>query len=874
MSDESFYDRKLHPGAETVHRPVNRETIHGSQSRSQEPPPWQVGQRVGDFQFEAILGSGVTSTVYRVRQLSSGRRCALKVVHLRGEEALSASRLGYRRVMPLSHPSLVRIHGMHQLDDRLGFTMDEVRGKPVNQAAAALGGDRERLFAMAARMIRDVGGALQTLHAAGLVHRDVKPENLMVEPSGLIRLIDYGLVGSYDPESDPDARRSYLAGTFWYMAPESITSQIYPPACDVYALGCVLLEMIADLARLPDLQQGRSLVDAIGELERVIPTDTPEEMRELLQEMLDPKIENRPLAPQLVRFGRESTLSGADGGTPFRPTDLIGREDEMQKVQRWFHNVARSGSDWLHLSGEPGIGKTWFVNELRRRLSLNPWFQVFSASCMQREDSSLQIFDDIADTVARRYSRSDRNPLKLSPTSAQILTQSFPALKPIIQSDSAPTIRSLSLGDAGQRFPGSEGGRAAPLAAGIEFVNQLCHYGPVLLIIDDIQWADLDSIEMLDNLLDGVTGAFGILTVSPQPHAPLRHSVQQSVRLDPLDRQQSLRLLHNVLGGSRLAGDSQALENLAKMGRGSAFRLIQLAAELESADGSNWHERLREGAVNAEEIWQAKLGLLDQRARRYLNFLLTAGGPVSIDLIGQAAGLDEDEDADLMAWEMIRHRLARESATDGTEIEIIHSRIVERGLRDLPAEEKAALHIQWAELLQRNDGPQQGFAPRIAWHLLQAGRTRDAIPYARQAAADALRRFAYVRAAKWYTQIAELTEPGQDNEALYSALECLETGQQFAAAANICQQLLDDPRLDPESAEARILGQRLVQNLLRCPWPLPPGSPADQLARQLGQQDRRLKWRFFLARCAGWLKQQRPAALRKAISKRWRRQLR
>ncbi len=866
MPEDDFYDRTLHPGAETVLRGANqRETLPHSQERPLEPPPWQIGQQVADFVIEAMLGSGVTSTVYRVKQTTTGKRFALKVLRVRSEETLAASRLGYRRVMPLAHPSLVRIYSMHQLDGMIAFTMEEVVGEPISKMLRSIAGDRELVFRLAAQLTHDIGGALQTLHAAGLVHRDVKPDNLLVEPSGAIRLIDYGLVGCFDPESDPDARRSYLAGTYWYMAPESISSQIYPPACDVYALGCVLLELIADPARLPDPQQGRSLGEAVGELDRIIPTDTPDELRELLQEMLDAKIENRPLASQVVRYGRSQLMPAGDTSLLFRPTDLIGRETEMRLAENWFHDVARSGTGWLHISGESGTGKTWFAAELRRRLSSNRWFQVFSSTCLRRDDVSLQIFDEMVDAIARRYIRDDRDPLRLSETSARILLQSFPALRPVIRSEGASEVDAKRRGDDATGFSGGEETRSHALRAGVEFIDRLCEYGPVLLIIDELQWADQDSIHVLDSLLDEVSGKCGIVTISPNIGAPLRHSAQQVIRLDPLDQDQSLRLLRNVLGSEPLGTDDQAFETLAKMGQGNAFRLTQLAASFASGDNASWHERLRDGAVDAEELWQSKLDLLDNSARRCLRFLATAGGPVSTELLGQVAGLDSE--ADLMAWELIRHRLARESTADGTEIEVAHSRIADRVVRSLDASEKAELHLRWANHLKQQDEAIQrtlSYAPRIAWHLLEAGRDSDAAPYAQQAAADALHRFAYTEAARWFARVADLIHRDQAGEPLLRALECYETAGHPSQAAEICQKLLDDPGLDPTSPQADEFQRRLAENLFRC-GRLPEARLAvERLAKRFGLPRRKPSWLSpvsigiqFLGlawarRCAAW----------------------
>ncbi len=814
MTDNFFSDPRPPSGKETVRRPTGgRETVHGSPEQTRKGPDWPPGHRVGDFVIESTLGTGVTSTVYRVLQLSSGKRFALKLLRVCCAETLAASRLGYRRVMPLSHPALVRIHGMHKLDGLIGFTMDPIDGQPISKYAARLGNDRQKLFQLATQVIHDVGGALQTLHAAGLVHRDVKPENLMVEPSGRIRLIDYGLVGSFDPISDPDARRSYLAGTYWYMAPESINRQIYPPACDVYGLGCVLLELIANPGRLPNPRTGISLGTAVGELDQAIPADAPEELRELLLEMLDSDAGNRPLASQLIRFGHSQEPPDSTA-IAFRPTDLIGRETEMALAEEWCGNVSRFGAGWLHLHGEPGTGKTWFANELRLRLSANQWTQIFTSTCFPREDVSLQLFDEIADAIARRFRRGDRESLILSPTSYHILAQIFPSLTPVIRSDGRPAADGSFSAELPDGLSGEQQ-RVAAQQAGVELLQRVLDYGPVLLIIDDLQWADKDGIDALDAFLDGVQGRFGIVTISRDARPPLRSTPQEIIRLAPLTRQQSLRLLRNVLGSAPLAHDPPALDTLANIGQGNAFRLIQMATGLANDEGSGWHERLRDGDVDASELWQSKLRSLDPTSLRCLQFLATAGGPVKAEMLADVAGFESDPD--LMAWELIRHRLARESTSDKTEIEIVHSRIADRVMQSLSPEEEIGLHLQWAaHLQQQSAGPQFSYAARIAGHLLRAGRNAEAVPFAKQAAMDALQRFAHLEAAKWFARAAEALGFEHASEQLHRALECYETAGHYCEAVKVCQMLLDRTSIDPNSPAAEALRQRLSENRTRC----------------------------------------------------------
>jgi len=580
MQYEDFLGRTIYPGVETVYRRFGgRETLP-LVTELASPVGLAVGGHVGGFGIDSVLGGGVTSTVYGVTDLATGKKLALKLLRVRDQESLATSRLGHRRIMPLSHPSLVKVHGMHLLEGFPAISMERVEGVTLAELIRSLSGDRVAAFRFAEQVARDIGGALQMLHSSGLVHRDIKPDNLLLDDGGRIRLIDYGLVGSYDPEADPDARRSYLAGTFWYMAPESICSQRYPPACDIYALGCVLLELIADPSRLPEPTLGKSLGKSVAEIERVIPVDTPEELRELIRDMLDPNSENRPLAACVARVG-----DCGHAGTPiksqiaFRPVDLLDRDLEMRQAESWFHDVARHGHGWLHISGPSGCGKSWFASEMRRRISTNRWFQVFDAACLATPLEGFCAFDEIIDLVARRYARDDRGSIVLSPAATSTILWLFPALRSVIDSKNFPQSADSGRTSCSERSIGGES-TADALASMTELFNRLCDYGPVMLVIDNFHWVDRGTVDLLNRLLSEVDGAFGLVTVSQVEAMPHFCKPNMSIRLRSLDDQQSIRLVENMMGYGVPKISRRLVEMIASSGRGNANDLCQMLVDL------------------------------------------------------------------------------------------------------------------------------------------------------------------------------------------------------------------------------------------------------------------------------------------------------
>ena len=782
--------------------------------------PWKKGDIVSGFLLERRVGSGVTSSVYRARELKTGRIFALKIILTRCTETVTASRLGFCRIQPLSHPALINVYQMLPAGDYTAFKMEFVAGKRLVEVIREnRGDDRASLFEIASRLLRDIGGALRVIHNACLVHRDVKPENVMLDSKGQFRLIDYGLVGTYDPVSDPDARRNYIAGTYWYMAPESITSQIYPPACDVYSLGCIILELIADRSKLPVEQVGISLVQSIGDVRSFLPIDTPPDLADLLCDMLDPLPQNRPLAVRLIQAGGGS-ISEWESQHHRRPTHLHGRENEMATAERWVQGVVRGRATRLHISGDSGVGKSWFGAELQKRIRANPWFQLFDTAYRERADASLQAFNVLADAIARRYSREDRGQLKLKPRHALALRQAFPSLRAIIKEPIiSPSDREGLEDFEDDSRNGSDDvianqlelARSDALFSGVELVDRMGEYGPLFLIFDDVQWADRDSLNVLDKILSEAKCPIGIITIGRSRSDDFRKPADASIELRPLSDADAVELLLSIVSRAGYEWELPALKRLAALGEGNAYRLTQLAACV-SCDGvSDWHERLLRGPVQVEEIWQSRVDQLSEKARRAIEFIAIAGGPVTVTDLAQVSQLMVD--CDEAVRELVGLSLACDHSPEREVIDIVHIRVRSCIVQGMDRLRLRAIHSAWATYLMTCDDDAWRSA-RIAGHLTEAGQFDAAVPYILQAARDAEDRFAFTEAACWHLRASKQLTGDASAAHMLRAIHHFEDAGRSADAAATCRELLEHPsRL--ESLRPIALQHRLAKNLLR-----------------------------------------------------------
>lgn len=201
-----------------------------------------MGERwFGHYRLERLLGSGGTSQVWLAHDTHADRDVALKVFAAESA-ADSAQRQRFTRearlAAQLRGPHTVTMHDYGELDGRLYLDMEFVDG--VN-AAALLRAHGPLTPDRAVRIVTQAAAALDAAHRIGLVHRDVKPSNLMVTPAEFVYLIDFGTATRVD--QPPLTATGHTVGTLGYLAPERFTGSA-DARSDQYALACVLYELL------------------------------------------------------------------------------------------------------------------------------------------------------------------------------------------------------------------------------------------------------------------------------------------------------------------------------------------------------------------------------------------------------------------------------------------------------------------------------------------------------------------------------------------------------------------------------------------------------------------------------------------------------
>ncbi|MBK5218840.1 MAG: serine/threonine protein kinase [Thermoleophilia bacterium] len=257
----------------------------------------------GRYRLQAKLGSGGMSTVYLARDQTLDRDVAVKVMHREMSEQadqLERFRQEARAVAKLSHPNVVAVIDAGEDGGHPYIVFEYVEGETLKQRIARVGAlDPQEALAYAIEIAR----GLTVAHARNMVHRDIKPQNVLIDAEGRAKLTDFGI--SRQLEQDGMTATGRVLGTTDYVAPEQAMGLGADPRSDIYSLGVVLYEMLIGQVPfhadsqvgvamkhvnedLPDVQQRRPEVSAAAALvvERATDKD-PEQRYQDVGEMID-----------------------------------------------------------------------------------------------------------------------------------------------------------------------------------------------------------------------------------------------------------------------------------------------------------------------------------------------------------------------------------------------------------------------------------------------------------------------------------------------------------------------------------------------------------------------------------------------------------
>ena len=714
----------------------------------------------GHARFEIVreLGHGAMGIVYEAFDRERLRRVALKTLAQPSAEGLLRFKKEFRALRDVRHPNLVR------LGELIGgppwfFTMELIEGvhfHEYSQPTANAPLDEHRLR----RSFAQLASGLAALHAAGKVHRDVKPSNVLVTSDGRVVLLDFGLV--MDSRGDDGSSGGKVLGTVAYMAPEQAAARPLGPAADWYATGVLLYQALT--GQLPFNGSAISVLMEKQQHEpsppRLVAPTVPPDLNDLCIELLRTDPAARPEAADILR------RLGA--GAPLRPLAsdgpiFVGREPELSVLQAAFAETRRGHGAAVLITGEPGIGKTALVrhfSEQQRRSGAT----VLVGRCSEQESVPFNAFDGVVDALSRELgSLPAAEVAALLPRNVSLLTHVFPVLLRVQAIAQAPRPR-VDTTDSNEV-------RQRAFAALRELLARLADRRPLVVVLDDLQWADADSVALLDLIIRPPEAPpLLLLGISRASASNVLLGATSRLTLAGLVERDAQTLAARLLV---LVDDGAALAPIiAREAHGHPLFLDELARHVTS------HSHETAAPLRLEEALRLRLKRLEPALLQLLELTTVAGIPLRHTLLARAAALDPAALVDGLEWLREQHLIRSSGLHAQDVVEPFHARVRDAVLEHLSAERRRHHHEQLALTLADDaDVPPE----MLAIHWKGAGEPQRASAPLLRAAEQADTAWAFHRAARLYREALALLPDGGDS------VQRARLGWALANAGHVCE---------------------------------------------------------------------------------------
>jgi TolB-like protein/Tfp pilus assembly protein PilF len=285
-----------------------------------------ANSKISHYRILSKLGEGGMGQVWLAEDTRLGRQVALKLLPAEfNEDSERVRRFTQeaKAASALNHPNIISVYDIGECESGRFIVMEFVAGRTLRKVIAS-DNSIETFFTLAHQMSR----ALSTAHAAGITHRDIKPDNIMVREDGYVKMLDFGLARLVPTSSDPEAMTlaqqttpGTVMGTLAYMSPEQASGQTPTPPSDIFALGIVLYELATGnhpFKSETNIGYLHAITSQTPASMSSLKSHLPVALDDLILRMLDKDANQRPLAIEVAQALQEIEKYGSSKTLPIR----------------------------------------------------------------------------------------------------------------------------------------------------------------------------------------------------------------------------------------------------------------------------------------------------------------------------------------------------------------------------------------------------------------------------------------------------------------------------------------------------------------------------------------------------------------------------
>lgn len=765
----------------------------------------------GRYQIEAALGQGGMGVVYQAYDRSTRRPVAIKAFFPPAsfEEGTRRFHREFRALTRLRHPHIVQVFDYGEAGGAPFYVMEFIAGADLSALRRARGGR------LPLRDVVDIGlqlcDALAYMHTQGIVHRDLKPSNIMLvnghdaasslqsasstpaprrsgDDSLHVKVVDFGLAKLSDVSANL-TESGVMLGTINYMSPEQGQAQPIDARADLYSLGVVLYELAT--GQLPfsaDTPMAIMLQHVLQSppFLRSIDPSIPVEFEALVLSLLAKRPVDRPPSAEAVLHALTGLTSlsvpalteiaiSPRADAVFR-AGLIGREAELARLNAYLDQAWAGDAKLVVIEGEAGVGKTRLAAELAGQVRLRGGLRLQGA-CHETEHTP---YSPIAEWL-EEASRSDEDFNALVAGYEPELARLVPRLRPAAASDNGLDVRQAQL-----RF----------FDAVVRVLARLSQRRPLMLLLDDLQWADEATLELLHYLVRNAGGQRILICATARREARdtsvgllnflrdlSRLRLLARIDLERLSPRATADLIAAMLGVNE--SPRELAERIYAESEGNPFfieEILKALAEegLLARQAGRWQLKADAGLTMLRipativDVIERRLAHLTEADRVVLNWAAVLGHDFAYQALLSASGLEEGALLDALD-SLLRSQLIAEVRDPRQDrYRFTHAKIQEVVYADLNLARRKRMHRSVGEAIEAIYANRlEEMSPILAHHFIEGGDASKIVKYSVMAGDRARRLYANQEAIAFYRHVIALSDTISDVDLLITARQGL-----------------------------------------------------------------------------------------------------